>query len=59
MNILDEGDSNKYDSSNGGAFGVGNHIAFSNNDFYTVFYLTQQKDEIRIIEKQKLNPMRT
>ena len=54
MVILDEGDSNKNDSSNGGAFGVGKLTAFSNNDFYTVFYLTQQKDEIRIIGKTKI-----
>lgn len=54
MVILDEGDSNKNDSRNGGAFGVGKLTAFSNNDFYTVFYLTQQKDEIRIIGKTKI-----
>lgn len=54
VQILDEGDSNKHDSSNGGAFGVGKLTAFTNNDLYTVFYLTQQGTDIRALGKTKI-----
>jgi len=54
VQILDEGDSNKHDASYGGAFGVGKLTAFTNNDLYTVFYLTQQGNDIRAIGKTKI-----
>lgn len=52
--ILDEGNSNKHDVKNGGAFGVGKLTAFSKNDLYTVFYLSQHKESIKAIGKTKL-----